>query len=255
LDRACRCSEQSQYKTILGLVGATDHPCTAGSWRFYFNRQARKAELLLAEDRIKENALQIYLNRMSELILDRKLRESKLGDVVQYSARLQTLTVLRSLDGNRKGQVVRFLYDAGLIGNVEEPVAGKWRILEAIIDMRGAELNGISKLGSLRGVNLTGTFLTSANLSFSDWEFAKLSYAHLQYANLTNTNLCEANLSATDLTNTNLTQTALFGANLSSATGWTNEQLAQAESLVGATLPGGTKMTEEQWEEFKKRYG
>jgi hypothetical protein len=34
--------------------------------------------------------------------------------------------------------------------------------------------------------------------------------------------------------------------------GCTNEQLAQAESLVGATMPDGTKMTKEAWEELKK---
>jgi hypothetical protein len=34
----------------------------------------------------------------------------------------------------------------------------------------------------------------------------------------------------------------------------TNEQLAQAESLIGATLPNGMKMTKEAWEEFKKKY-
>jgi hypothetical protein len=37
--------------------------------------------------------------------------------------------------------------------------------------------------------------------------------------------------------------------------GWTSEQLARALSLVGASLPDGTVMTEEDWEEFKNRYG
>jgi hypothetical protein len=36
--------------------------------------------------------------------------------------------------------------------------------------------------------------------------------------------------------------------------GW-NEQLARALSLVGAILPDGTVMTEEDWEEFKNGYG
>jgi hypothetical protein len=47
---------------------------------------------------------------------------------------------------------------------------------------------------------------------------------------------------------------SLFGADLSGAEKWTNEQLAQAESLVGAMMPDGTQMTEEAWEEFKKCY-
>jgi hypothetical protein len=48
----------------------------------------------------------------------------------------------------------------------------------------------------------------------------------------------------------------LRGAKLGFANGWTNEQLAQAGSLIGATMPDidGTIMTEEAWEELKKRY-
>jgi uncharacterized protein YjbI with pentapeptide repeats len=46
----------------------------------------------------------------------------------------------------------------------------------------------------------------------------------------------------------------LDGANLSGAKEWTNEQLAQAESLFGATMPDETKMPDEAWEEFKKQY-
>jgi hypothetical protein len=42
------------------------------------------------------------------------------------------------------------------------------------------------------------------------------------------------------------------GANLKDANNWTNQQLAQASSLVGATLPDGTVMTEQDWEEFRE---
>jgi uncharacterized protein YjbI with pentapeptide repeats len=66
-----------------------------------------------------------------------------------------------------------------------------------------------------------------------------LDSADLSYANLSGADLRGANLSFTDL---------------SGAKGWTNEQLAQAASLVGARLPDGTGMTEEAWEEFKQRY-
>jgi len=57
-----------------------------------------------------------------------------------------------------------------------------------------------------------------------------------------------------DFQTADLSGANLFGTNLSYAEGWTSEPLAQAESLVGAILPDGMKMTEEAWEEFKKRY-
>jgi hypothetical protein len=112
---------------------------------------------------------------MQELILEKGLRRSEEYAEIRDVARARTLAALRSLDGNRKGQVARFLHEADLIGALR-----KGQVIEAIIDLRGADLSG--------------------------------------------------------------------------AAGGTNQQLAQAKSLGGATLPDGTVMTEETWEEFKKCY-
>lgn len=43
------------------------------------------------------------------------------------------------------------------------------------------------------------------------------------------------------LTGANVKNTNLVGANLSSATGVTEEQLAQTKSLAGTTMPDGAK--------------
>jgi hypothetical protein len=103
-------------------------------------REERENDLKIAEDRVREDTLQRYLDRMSELVLNENLQESKRGDAVRVMARARTLAVLRSLDGNRKSQVVRFLYDAFLIGNRVGTVAGEGRVIEAIIGLRGADL-------------------------------------------------------------------------------------------------------------------
>jgi hypothetical protein len=106
-------------------------------------QQERENDREIAKERAREDAFQRYLDRMSELVLDKHLRESKLddanfrvgplsllpGDAVRATARARTLTVLRSLDGNRKGEVVRFLYEADLIGNA---VIGE--SLEAVVN-------------------------------------------------------------------------------------------------------------------------
>lgn len=154
-------------------------PAALGIGAFLLNREARH-----------EDTLQRYLDRMSELVLDKKLPESKPHDAVRAMARARTLTALRNLDGNRKGQLLRFLYEAGLIGRES---SGEW--LETIIDLRFANLKG-----------------------------ANLWTAYLECADLTG------------------------------AKGWTNEQLAQAESLEGTTMPYGMVMTREDDEEFRNRY-
>jgi hypothetical protein len=170
-------------------------------------RRERENDRQIAEDRAQEEALHRYLDRMQELILDKGLRKSEEDAEVRNVARARTLAVLRSLDGNRKGQVVRFLCEADLIR--------KLRNSEVIIDLRTADLSGANLLG------------------------AKLEDAYIHNANLIYANLTGANLS---------------DAHLLGAEGWTNEQFAQAESLARATMPDGTVMSDEDWEEFKKRY-
>jgi uncharacterized protein YjbI with pentapeptide repeats len=224
---------------------------------------------VIAEDRAREEALQRYFDRMSDLVLDKNLRESKQDDAKRAMARARTLTVLRSLDGNRKGQVVRFLDEADLIGKpvvvsvaadllrksvtVEE--LGERQVIAPIIDLGTADLSK----ASLSLAILIGADLSNANLSWAGLSNANLSWAGLSNANLSLAILIGADLSNANLMGANLRLANLYLANLSSADlrdakAYTNEQLAQARSLIGATLPDGMKMTEEAWEEFKKCY-
>jgi hypothetical protein len=183
-----------------------------------------------------EDTLQRYLDRMSELVLDKKLPESKPHDAVRAMALARTLTVLRSLDGNRKGQVVRFLYESDLIGKQAEEASGEKQVTKAIIDLSGADLSGANLSHAwLRGANLSHAWLRGANIGGAD-----LRGVNLSFANLSGADLWTAYLECADLTG---------------AEGSTSRQLAQAESLLGATKPDGTKMTEEDCKELEERYG
>jgi uncharacterized protein YjbI with pentapeptide repeats len=287
-------------------------PIALGAGAFWFNRQERRAqndletrrqksEQALAEDRAREEALQHYLDRMQELILDKGLRRSQKDEEIKKEirdvARTRTLAVLRSLDGNRKGQVVRFLHEADLIGNllvVEEPEE-RPQVIEAIIDLQTADLNGahLSRAvlyhADLSGANLSGADLSGVNLRDADLSSTDLSgasliranlrdanlrdanlrnanligasliRANLRDANLRNANLIGASLIRANLRDANLIHANLIGANLSradlrGAEGWSDRQLAQAESLIGVTLSDGKEITEVDWEEFKKQY-
>jgi len=83
----------------------------------------RKADQTIAEDRQQEAALEAYFATITNLLLDKKLRESEEGDEIRAVARAQTLTVLRRLNGTRKGAVVRFLHESGS-RVAEEPWTG-----------------------------------------------------------------------------------------------------------------------------------
>ncbi len=236
---------------------------------FWFNHRERKAAELrsgnerkaaelraktesdIAEDNQREEALKEYIGKMSELLLHEKLRESKPEDEVRTIARVLTLTVVRRCDAERKGSVLLFLHEAGLI---EE---GK-----SIIDLSGADLTNASLVtlvltnanlmgAHLAGANLSGTTLIGANLTSADLTGVNLVDASISLrnlagkepintilyeTNLTNANLSGARLNGSDLRYTNLTGADLTGTEFAGAL-VTEEQLKKAKSLKGATMP------------------
>lgn len=240
----------------LNLLGVLAIPVVVGFGAvWYTSRQTRareaaserqhKTELEIANENQREAALQTYIDKMSELLLKKDLRQSTENDEARKIARVRTLTLLQRLDLERKGSVLQFLHEAGLI---EKDTS--------VIDLRGASLNG----ADLSHADLSHADLNKADLSHADLNGADLNGADLSYANLSHANLSEANLNGADLSHTklyfadlsradlgmanllgaNLHITDLRGANLT-GTKVTDEQLSKAQSLKGATMPDGSK--------------
>ena len=196
---------------------------------FFFNKRQKEQELELAKqerendreiarERTRETALQNYLDKMTELLLPpNDLRKSDEDSEVRSIARSRTLTVLRSLDGERKGSVVQFLYEAGLIN-----------LKNIIVFLQDANLEGAHLLGAhlrhtnlefvnLRNANLEGVDLEGANLRTAFLSGTKLSGANLEYTNLENAKLEYATLKAATLEGAMLRGAILKGANLMGA--------------------------------------
>lgn len=222
---------------------------------FFLNRSEResdrqqgderaKVEREIATDRQRENALQSYIDRMADLLLNEKLRTTK-NKEVRDVARTRTLSVLRGLDTNRKNLLFQFLVEAKLV-SIEKPIIELQGANLSGADLTGAKLNYADLIDAdLSGANLfnadlSGTDLSDVNLSGADLGNVNLKGARLCYADLSDADLTCANLSDADLTGTNLSGANLFIANLSSAK-VTNEQLEKAKSLKNATMPDGTK--------------
>jgi hypothetical protein len=254
-------------------------PVVLAAGAYLFNRAERKldreiaaqranTDREIATDRAQEGLSQAYLDRMSELLLKERLRTSKSESETRDIARARTLTVLRQLDGARTGILLQFLYESKLINQMETEQENSVNAQDTkgvIINLSGADLRGADLRGAvltgtdlsqaaLSHAGLSGAYLRYANLSGANLEGANLSGASLWHANLSGANLTAANLGCADLGEDRPRCADLSEADLSDATGCTNEQLAQAESLVEAIMPDGTIMTEEAWEEFKKRY-
>jgi uncharacterized protein YjbI with pentapeptide repeats len=180
--------------------------------------QQKLTDLEIAADRLNEERLQSYLDRMTELLLEKGLRTSDPGTEIRDVARARTLATARTLDGYRKGILVRFLHESELIGSKPSPETGTKA--DMIIDLKGVDLSGAELSEAyLSGARLTGARLTEADLVQANLTWANLREANLNEANLRGANLLgalleETNLGGADLTGVILSDAVLSGANL-----------------------------------------
>jgi uncharacterized protein YjbI with pentapeptide repeats len=235
----------------------------AGGAALYFNFRARRREqrsqykrrlaqwharqeLEIETEHLQKTAFQSYMDRMSELLLEKGLQSSEPGSEVRNIARARTLGVLPGLDGHRKGTIVRFLYDSRLINGPE-----------AVMDMRETDLRGaVINQANFPQVKLHEADLSAADLSRSDLQEADLHQTVMIVANLIGANLSRANLggvvlteavmTAVNLSEADLSQADLHGANLEGAElmGANLQQVNLCDTilslanLVGADLRG-----------------
>lgn len=158
-------------------------------------------------DNQRETALQVYFDRMSELLLEKNLdTESNALSIAQA----RTMTTLRILDPIRRASLIQFLSESSLIQmGIGKDLKG--------LDLHGVNLDKVNLRGvSLGGSNLSGARLSEIDLSEADLSDSNLSYAYLNRvklnkANLSRANLKEANMDEVDMRNAGLIGTILKG--------------------------------------------
>jgi uncharacterized protein YjbI with pentapeptide repeats len=237
--------------------------------------QRAEADREIQEQQNQQATLQTYLGQMGELLLDRDLRNASENSDVRRLARARTLVVLDSLSPDRQNRVLRFLDETELIQTrpPDRP---------PIISLKYASLHDFELKGKqlLKGTDLTQATLSGGDLAEADLEGTNLSRAHLGGADLDDARLRDAKLNGAYLYDTDLSGADLSGADLSDAKGRfesgarmrganlhgtdlsranltnavvTKEQLQEAESLEGATMPDGEKY--EDWLKDKESLG
>jgi len=299
-------TEESQGKSLwdwLNLLAIFLIPAAVGFGTLWFTAQQNKTQDAENEDNQRERALQEYIDKISDLLLKENLRESiptlsvdsqlvlkgldtKPDEEVRTIARARTLTALSRLDGDRKKEVLEYLYELGLL-NGEEPIislqgaylrdAKLYRVNLSSANLSGAGFGGAYlRHADLRGTNFFCTYLGHADLSNANLVGADLSGAYLVYADLSTAFLDgadfrRANLILADLGRANLCGADLSGADLSGAdlngANLTRAKLTEAvltgaklvANLMGADLSGanlaGAKVTQEQLNQAKSLKG
>lgn len=206
--------------------------------------QQEELEKEIAEDNLRDEALQAYFDRMSELLLDRGLSSSKPDDPVRDVAKTRTLTVLRrmGIDAERKASILYFLFDTGLVKCTYSKDTS-----ETVINLKGADLRGANLSGAdLDRVNLSGVNLSGANLSK-----AKLKCVNLNSANLSDVDLRDATLGIqTDLSVTWLSYVDQSGKI------WTRADLRNAKNLTAKQIKVAQNWQNARYNpEFRKELG
>ena len=233
-------TEKPPGKNLWDLLQLLIIPLVLAGGGLWFNQIQKDREQRAADERAetereialdnqRETALQEYLDSISELLLHEKLRESEAEDEVRKIARVRTLTVLPRLDPIRKGSVLQFLEESGLIDSGNP-----------IIDLNRADLSRVQLYKPwLNEVDLHETNLSEADLYEADLLGANLSKADLYGAHLVGAilyavNLKEAKLFGADLHRAELGEANLSGADLSEAD-LHRTSLREAD-LSGATM-------------------
>jgi uncharacterized protein YjbI with pentapeptide repeats len=228
-------------------------PAVIAGGGIWFNWQQQQRESELAEQRAQDEALQAYLDRIGNLLLDKDnpLRQSEERDDVQTLARARTLTILRRLNPGRKRSILDFLYEAGLIKAPQNECViklGSPDFENSAADLSGADLKGAVLRfaylsGPHRGANLSGADLRCADLQGADLEKADLRGAdlfgavlssELAMTELPNADLRDACLIGTDFRGANLQEANLSGAYFRRPEGSTQHY---ADELRAAGLP------------------
>lgn len=177
----------------------------------------------LNRDRMQEDRLQAYLDRMTNLLLEKNLPGLTKWSVESRVAQTLTLTVLRSLDSKRKGEVLRFLYDSRLIdkNNLFHPPSRRPTDYVTSADLHDANPS-ISvlefKIDSKPDADLEGEIRKAEQEDFKRNPLISLANADLTNAKLRRSRMTDVDLSDADLSGADLNDATLFGANLSGAT-------------------------------------
>jgi hypothetical protein len=187
----------------------------------------------LAQEARWDDLLRQYRDSIDNLLFYNGLRHAHPGDDVSEIAHARTLDILGAVDPSRRGLVINYLSNLGLIqGGFWDK--GQWHPAKVNVSLSEANLKG----ADLAGANLEGVDLHFADLEEAHLSNAALNGADLGWTHLSNATLNEADLRWIALDEADLSSAVLNQANLKWAR-LTPYQLHSVSSLSGSILPNG----------------
>ena len=211
-------------KTLWDWLDLIIIPVTIGLIGWSYSQIEKVKTKKREEERSQKEVLESFLQTMTDLILTHKISISPTQQTLAI-ARARTNIAVNNLNGQRKGQVLQFLYESDLIdinpkldllginlqsASLDEIVLGKSEIKGAYFNLSSIQN------GNLDGAILTGCDFSQANLSKSRVRNVDLSYSNLTKAKLKNMDLTSVNFEGANLTGANLEGSKILQTQLDS---------------------------------------
>jgi uncharacterized protein YjbI with pentapeptide repeats len=201
----------------------------------------------LAEAAREDATLEAYLGKMGGLMVDRDLLRSRPGSAVRQIARTSTIATLRRLNGARKGEVVHFLYESGLLRvRLERDglLLVSTPVTKPVINLEGADLRGVDLVKASLSPSDGYGVLLEGDLRGARFEHAVLNQTYFESADLRGASFNDASVQSSSLYATDLRGASFAGAQVYSSF-LDSADLRGAsfkEADVRETILGGTKL-------------
>lgn len=194
--------------------------------------QLNQGQLAVERSRAQEEAVQSYIDRISNLVV---LSDDLTSDeALMRVAEARTEVTLNLVSGERAARILRFLTSLNLLKPMN-------------LDLRGLDLSD----AELKGIDLSGKSMESSRLVRSDLEDSELSGvdfedANLRYADFKNANLQFVDFEGAELKGADFDHADLRGADLSEAEGLSERLIVDScmdattrlpKDLAGPDLP------------------
>lgn len=191
----------------------------------YIAQQNRTEDARRSQDEQQHEIMSSYLEEMTKLLVEQNLKESSSGTEVRTLARSITLNAARRLNPERKGQLLKFLYEAGLINtcftNPVPTFSSESCDADSILDLDSVSLVKTQFNPKdppvLTGIDLTGTDLSNAFLKELGLVQAVMPGATLEHAKLSGSFLNGAEMEGAKMEGADLARASLFQAQLDGA--------------------------------------
>ncbi|CAF3516960.1 unnamed protein product [Rotaria sp. Silwood1] len=222
-------------------------PCVLGIFTILFtlqqqdlSKQQQQQERWHQLDSQRQTSFNAYIDDISKFLAQEMAIHPVIDKTSLLYIRTKTLTVLRTLDAERKKYVLLFLYESGLIRN-------------SGLDLRGADLNNVQLIGPYKLDNLYLPDVFLSNVTFVDCHLKNATFDRsvMNNARFIRSTLESASLGETVLNNTDFTGTTIIFANFTGAF-LIGANFLSAEVVQGLTFTNSdlfeAHFTEEQFQ-------